>query len=114
MYRNLNKGLWSIMDPTSRRVIDRLDVLLLRDCSPIVSEAGRQRVIREKSKNVHAFLCGEIVTKLQEEDVGLQLSEISYNPYKLPHFFFIESEEKFDHAKYALFADNGKVFALIG
>ena len=64
IYRNLHKGKWSIRsldrDDTYGRVIGHASILLMLDCSFTVSEAGRQRVLREKQKNVHAGVRGMI------------------------------------------------------
>lgn len=52
-----------------------------------VSEAGRQRVLKEKQKNVHAYLlCQSIYsfdTPVYDSD---NLSEIHYNPYTQDSF----------------------------
>ena len=63
VYYNLNKFLWSVKSldgPTKGRVIAHADKLLLRDITYEVSEAGRQRVLREKRKNVHAGIVGNL------------------------------------------------------
>ena len=63
IYRNLHKGSLSIKDwdrqsPTYGRVIDRPNVYFVSYPRFIVSKAGRDRVLREKRKNVHAFVQG--------------------------------------------------------
>jgi hypothetical protein len=63
VYYNLHKGCWSIkaLDGSAKgRVVVHADRVLLRDCEFKVSEAGRQRVIRERKKNVHAGVVGEL------------------------------------------------------
>ena len=79
--------------------------VLLTDARPKVSEAGRQRVLRDKKKNVHAGLTGcmvalydgNIIKKLTGEEM-LELLEwtgtpnmentrqVTYNPYKYQTF----------------------------
>lgn len=59
-YWNLHRRCWSIQDARSRRVIGHAKRILLRDVTFTVSEAGRQRVVSEGRKNVHAFACGSL------------------------------------------------------
>jgi hypothetical protein len=59
-YWNLHARCWSIQDAKTRRVIGHATRVLLRDVAFKVSEAGRQRVLREGRKNVHAFAVGEL------------------------------------------------------
>lgn len=51
----------------------------------IVSEAGRQRVLKEKRKNVHAFVIGELVDDdgaFGQDADGKDLPvRVTYNPY---------------------------------
>lgn len=59
-YWNLHKGLWSVMDARTRRIIGHANQILIHDASFIVSEAGRDRVRATKQKQVHAFVKGEL------------------------------------------------------
>lgn len=56
VYRNLSKGCWSIRH--KGRVIVHESRLILRDCTMHVQPAGRERVRRERRKNVHAYVKG--------------------------------------------------------
>lgn len=91
VYRNLKHGkhapiLYSVMH--KGKVIDRVHRILLADAEFKVSEAGRQRVLREKRKNVHAFVTGIIVDSacgIDKDGKDLPV-HMSYNPYKGAHF----------------------------
>jgi hypothetical protein len=49
-----------------------------------VSQSGRNKVIQEKQKNVHAFVyCKNYITFVKPVPVG---EEIIYNPYKMETF----------------------------
>lgn len=85
VYRNLTKGCWSVMNPKTGLVIDHADRLILQDCTFKVREGGRQRVLREKRKNVHAFVEGEAVDDFPK--VYDQLVKIGYNPYLAGTFY---------------------------
>lgn len=81
-YFNLHKKCWSIRDKKTRRVIKHLSEFSLFDCTFKVSEAGRQRVLREKRKNVHAFIEGRL-SEGKSQPGGRSLT---YNPYKQSTF----------------------------
>ena len=90
IYKNLHNGLFSIKQ--SGVIVGHIDKICLTDVKFKVSEAGRQRVIKEKQKNVHAFVVGVVkvfspLTKTNASRV------ISYNPYKFSYFYFKDNEE---------------------
>lgn len=60
VYKNLHNSLWSIRDVKTNLVVGYAKTVELKDCKLIVCEAGRQRVLREKQKNVHAYVRGSI------------------------------------------------------
>lgn len=87
VYRNLHLGQWSVRSryrADRGRVIGRVPAIVLEDVSLVVSEAGRQRVLREKKKNVHAVVRGEM-RDMPEVDLD-KWQRFSYNPYKAGHF----------------------------
>ncbi|NCZ81434.1 MAG: hypothetical protein EBY05_03785 [Actinobacteria bacterium] len=51
---------------------------MLKDVKFIVSQSGRERVLREKKKNVHAFVEGIISS---ESYVLNKEANVFYNPY---------------------------------
>lgn len=89
VYYNLHKHVWSLQEWIPRkgwRVRHHVRSLILRDVQFKVSEAGRQRVIREKLKHVHAWAIGELVS-LDTYQYNRDASRrISYNPYMNAHF----------------------------
>lgn len=89
VYRNLHKGCWSVRDCGTGLVIMHCDVVHLMHARGVVSEAGRQRVIMERRKNVHAFLEG-MLCKL--DDVR-DRRKVTYNPYKHDRFMVCVGQE---------------------
>ena len=83
-YWNLHRQCWSIQQ--NGKVIGYADSLLLSNVTFKVSESGRQRGIREKKKNVHAFACGTLLEKNLVKPDNLNRA-ISYNPYRFGFFF---------------------------
>ncbi len=58
VYRNLNNGKLSIQ--YKGLVIGHADSLMMLNVVFKVNQKGRERVIKEKKKNVHAFVIGDI------------------------------------------------------
>lgn len=104
--RNLNKAQLSIR--RKGKVAGYVNWLVLTDVEFRVSEAGRQRCIQEKRKNVHAFAEGRISG--HDERYSSNFSAVSYNPYKGPHFYETESGKAISGAKHlAIHASGGMV-----
>lgn len=66
VYRNLNQkgnvfSIKTMEGPLKGRVVGHATGLFLKNCKFTVSEAGRQRVLKEKRKNVHAGIVGDLV-----------------------------------------------------
>lgn len=101
VYRNLHNGKWSVSQ--SNRVVCHADYIMLRDVRFTVRPAGRLKVLKEKKKNVHAFVKGYLVEypyKIDIEDLGKWVS-ITYNPYKYDSFKIInEGMKSIYKAKY--------------
>ncbi len=118
VYRNLRKNVYSIMDPSTRRVIGHASNLVLRDVRFIVQEGGRQRVLRDKQKNVHAFIEGNWIKNFKPNPMlslftlpsELIEVEVRYNPYKMDKFHTPDGK-KLKTAKYVKLTD-GKVIAV--
>jgi len=61
VYRNLHNGKLSVRDSKTKRVLAHCDEVTLAGVAFKVSQAGRERVLREKRKNVHALVCGKLL-----------------------------------------------------
>lgn len=91
VYFNLHNKKYSAVAMSGSdkgRVLGHFDEVVLDKVSFVVSEAGRQRVIREKKKNVHAYAIGTLWKTYQtlmgqSRIVG---SKLRYNPYKMSQF----------------------------
>lgn len=77
IYRNLHQGLkFSIRE--RGRVIERLTDFVAYNVRFQVGEGGRQRVLRERRKNVHAFVTCE---EWLQEQINTLGPVLTYNPY---------------------------------
>jgi len=98
VYFNLHRKCFSIKaleGPNKGRVIDHRSGVLLFDCTFKVSEAGRQRVLRERKKNVHAGVVGFLFDDAVDGTYDHVLrygSAITYNPYKYDSFVHLYGE----------------------
>lgn len=108
VYLNLHKfGFLSVRaaeGPDKGRVVGHVSAIELEGCSFRVSEAGRQRVIRDHAKNVHATVRGRIVQVSQDAAPSQSLLEkhgailaaggndTTYNPYYTPSFINRETK----------------------
>lgn len=81
VYFNLHRKCFSIkaLEGASKGlVIKHAYFVALNNVTFKVSESGRQRVLKEKRKNVHAGVVGTLVDSL--DSVGSE--RVTYNPYK--------------------------------
>jgi hypothetical protein len=99
VYFNLHKRCFSIKSlegAMKGRVIAHRDQALLFDAKFKVSEAGRQRVLKEKRKNVHAGVVGDWIDSSSDyvtiDAVAINGSAITYNPYKYSTFVHLYGE----------------------
>lgn len=88
IYYNLHKGGFTVqhyIDGKGWRKLDTIDSLMAYNATFKVMENGRQKVIKEKRKNVHAFILCTSFSKLKTHTdfFGKQLY---YNPYKTAAF----------------------------
>lgn len=130
VYRNLHNGLYSIQ--RLGRVIGHAQRVALTNTTFVVSEAGRQRVIREGKKNVHAFAQGDLaevygfqgyrgrhVGKLEglnESDLPPRFLErmtrVTYNPYKFDSFVDAETKQPMGSGLVVIMDNKSGVIAL--
>jgi hypothetical protein len=111
VYWNLHKKCWSIRSQKTRKVIAHSSEVVLSDCEYKVSEAGRQRVIKEGRKNVHAGVIGYWLPGVINHDREW-LPVVTYNPYYLKTFINKETKEPIHKSKFCFLLDNRLVKAL--
>jgi hypothetical protein len=95
VYFNLHKKVFSVKameGPNKGRVIAHTAAIKLNNATFKVSEAGRQRVLKERKKNVHAGVVGYIEGFTQGEALSHDQIKAQgytgayYNPYKTATF----------------------------
>ena len=112
IYYNLHKHCLSVRN--KGKVIAHVPSVLVKDASFVVQPAGRAKVLREKKKNVHAFVRG--MNCLDDSFTpaldGLTPVEVTYNPYKYNSFVRRDNEQPIHTAKFAVI-DGRRVTAFV-
>ena len=83
VYYNLHKHCYSVQDYATGKVIAHVPSIHLSDVSFVVRKAGRAKVLREKRKNVHAFVVGF----WKKTACRKCKTRVRYNPYISDSFF---------------------------
>ena len=88
VYYNLHKKCLSIRH--KGKVIEHAREVTLTDAKFHVSEKGRQRVLKEKRKNVHAYVSGKLKESFwftqAPKYIWTAKQSVTYNPYKYKNF----------------------------
>jgi hypothetical protein len=86
IYYNLHKKMLSVQTKVNGqwKVTAHQSAAFLKNVTFRVSESGRQRVLKEKRKNVHAFITGELIDALPKNYE--RFDSARYNPYELEKF----------------------------
>lgn len=85
VYKNLHNGLFSIRQ--NGLVVAHVESVTLYNVKFAISESGRQKVIREGQKNVHAFITGFIESVNNCFTIN-DKNAITYNPYRFQTFVY--------------------------
>ena len=111
IYFNLHKKKLSVRSREKEsygRVISHEDAVLLTNCRFVVSEAGRQRVVRERKKNVHAVVRGDLIHEwgdvlakiINKRNPLDQWQVVTYNPYRYETFVTMSDQKPIHEADF--------------
>ena len=105
-YRNLNKPgvTWSIVNSSTGLVDQYANKVILENVNFKVSKTGQSRVRKEKRKNVHAFVIGNIIANLPN---NVELFRATYNPYRDDGFRLINGNTALTSVRYAILCEEG-------
>jgi hypothetical protein len=115
IYWNLHHRIWSVRKPHGR-VTSHARHVIIYDPKFVVQPAGRAKVLKERKKNVHAFVRGlfhaathmEIPTGIcasYARHVTLpnnQCVQVTYNPYRADHFTICGTGQAIYEAQWCL------------
>lgn len=109
VYFNLHKKCFSVkalQGANKGKVIMHTDAISIAMPEFKVQEAGRQRVLREKRKNVHAGVVGYIK---DQDHIALTDRKVSYNPYKMGSFYTTDDQQPISKGNIAVLRVNNKI-----
>lgn len=98
VYRNLHRNCYSVR--YKGKVIAHVKEITLLQANFRVSQAGRARVLKERRKNVHAYVEGVVTDNFHE-----LIHHVTYNPYKAPYFFERNMKTRVNYAGVANLKD---------
>lgn len=104
VYFNLHKRVFSVKALEGKekgRVIGHRTMLAIDSPTFKVSEAGRQRVIREKRKNVHAGVVGFLTSSYDWTKEDVTWERVMYNPYVFSSFVTAPLANPIHNARFA-------------
>jgi len=91
VYFNLHKKTFSVRSAKSGKVLLHTDEVHIENPEFVVRQSGRNRVLSEGRKNVHAFVRGD-ATFFRYTNRPM-LDTLTYNPYKYVSFVDKKTEE---------------------
>lgn len=107
VYRNLHRSAYSVR--LNRYVIRHCDDIVLQNAKFVVQPAGRARVLREKRKNVHAYISGVVTNHV---DIPSEAISVRYCPYDAETFVKTDDNEPVFSAKIVWLTSKG-AFAIL-
>ena len=97
VYWNVHKKTFSIQSrekETYGRVIRHANSVVINSPKFVIRQAGREKVLKEGSKNVHAFVKG-ILEWASDKEYRLKGGrKVTYNPYKYNSFVIADTKEQ--------------------
>lgn len=91
VYFNLHKKTFSVRSAKSGKVLLHTDEVHIENPEFVVRQSGRNRVLSEGRKNVHAFVRGDATFFRYTNSPPLDT--LTYNPYKYASFVDKQTEE---------------------
>ena len=91
VYFNLHKKTFSVRSARSGRILLHTDEVHIENPEFVVHQSGRNRVLSEGRKNVHAFVRGDATFFRYTNRPTLDT--LTYNPYKYVSFVDKKTEE---------------------
>lgn len=105
IYRNLNTGTMSLQQKINKSwlVVGHVTNVAIEYPTFHISKAGKNRVIREKRKNVHAWAEGKLIGITADSS---NLEEIYYCPYNSDSFSWKKTGESIKSSSLLVVIDN--------
>jgi hypothetical protein len=112
VFKNSKHGCYNIMQ--NGKIKASAKQIWLKDVEFLVRESGRQRMLRERRKNIHAYVVGELLDFVHPEDAKtlarLEGRNATYNPYRFSSFVDRETEAPLKTANMAQLDERGVTY----
>lgn len=112
VFKNPKRDCYNIMQ--NGRVKANAKQIWLKDAEFLVRESGRQRMLRERRKNIHAYIVGELLAYVQPEDEQmierLEGRNATYNPFQYSSFVDCETEAPLKTAQMVQLDERGVTY----
>jgi|TARA_B110000495_G_C23040036_1_gene623163 hypothetical protein len=97
-YKNLHKNCWSVKQDGLVKAHTKL--LAMYNCTFKVSKSGRERVLKEQRKNVHAGIEGYVENRktVDWRNSHPTAQAVTYDPYKYENFVDKDTEQMVDYS----------------
>lgn len=109
-YWNLHRNCISYRPTTKGGRVQHAESLQLRNVRFAVQPAGREKVLKEKRKNVHAFVRGNVVSIGQGLPPKGEWVRVTYNPYLYDSFVIAETGEPI-YAAHEVVIEDKRIYA---
>ena len=113
VFRNLTHGCYSILQNGKLKASARQ--VLLSDVEFTVRESGRQRMLKENTRNVHAFAVGQLIDYVHAQDSReLELivgRTVTYNPRQRGVFYDEQTLAPVTSAEVVHLGEEGVLYA---
>lgn len=99
VHRDIRGKIYSVT--VRGRVVEKPTHAYLTNVTFKVRPGGRARVLKERRKNVHAFVVGDLVETdtMNMSGIPTEAVRVKYDPYACDRFFDPETGEILDSAK---------------
>ena len=113
VFKNLTHGCYSILQNGKLKASARQ--VLLSDVEFKVRESGRQRMLKEQRRNVHAFAVGLLVDYVHPSDErtlsSIEGRVVTYNPKELASFYDLLTQAPVTNADLVHLDEEGAIYA---
>lgn len=104
IYRCLTrKGKWYSIQQKGL-VVAHTTNIKLRDIEFKINLKGKERAIKEQTRNVHAYIVGYYT---ENKQIKIKTNKITYNPFKNKGFYRIDNNQEINNAKFCIINQKG-------
>lgn len=85
--------------------------VVVKDVTLVVNESGRQKVVEQQRKNVHAYVRGKVANPQTMPRNPTEITPLTYDPYTFEQFVDANTKKPIQAATYVLCQPNS-VYAI--